>query len=137
MRHITEGQWQNLMLTLGPTVLLVGLFYMLSRRSMAGIQGGGREGGIFSVGKSKAKMYDVETQAKVRFKDVAGCEEAKIEIMEFVQYLKEPKKYEALGAKIPRGAILSGPPGTGKTVLLPFFLSLPTHLVLLLLLLLL
>jgi AFG3 family protein len=69
------------------------------------------------VGKSKAKMFNKEDEISMRFRDVAGMDEAKEEIMEFVKFLKEPAKYEKLGAKIPRGAILSGPPGTGKTLL--------------------
>lgn len=79
--------------------------------------GGGGPGGIFGVGKSRAKMFNHETDIKVKFDDVAGMDEAKEEIMEFVKFLKNPKHYERLGAKIPRGAILSGPPGTGKTLL--------------------
>ena len=85
------------------------------RRSAGG--GGGAGGGIFGVGKSRAKMFNKDEQVNVRFDDVAGCDEAKEEILEFVKFLKEPQKYEKLGAKIPRGAILSGPPGTGKTLL--------------------
>lgn len=96
-----------------PTGLLVGFLWWMSRQR----SGGGSAGGIFSIGKSRAKMFNKDTDVKVKFKDVAGMDEAKEEIMEFVKFLKEPAKYEKLGAKIPRGAILSGPPGTGKTLL--------------------
>ena len=98
-----------------PTALFVGFVLWMSRR--AGGTGAGGAGGIFSIGKSRAKMFNKDTDVKVKFKDVAGMDEAKEEIMEFVKFLKEPAKYEKLGAKIPRGAILSGPPGTGKTLL--------------------
>lgn len=102
-----------------PTFLLLGgLFYMTKRMQQGGPGGaGGGMSNIFSVGKSKAKLFNQETDIKVKFADVAGCDEAKEEIMEFVEFLKNPQKYEKLGAKIPRGAILSGPPGTGKTLL--------------------
>ena len=99
-----------------PTGLLVGFLWWMSRRA-GGSGGAGGPGGIFSIGKSRAKMFNKDTDVKVKFKDVAGMDEAKEEIMEFVNFLKEPAKYEKLGAKIPRGAILSGPPGTGKTLL--------------------
>lgn len=79
--------------------------------------GGGGGGGIFSVGKSKARLYNAENAVKIKFSDVAGMDEAKEEIQEFVKFLKEPETFQKLGAKIPKGAILSGPPGTGKTLL--------------------
>ncbi|KAI8883263.1 ATP-dependent metallopeptidase Hfl [Backusella circina FSU 941] len=97
-----------------PTLLLIGVLYYMTKR---GPGGAGGQGGIFGIGKSKAKMFNQETDIKVKFKDVAGADEAKEEIMEFVKFLKNPAVYERLGATIPKGAILSGPPGTGKTLL--------------------
>lgn len=104
----------NLLLTFGPTILFIALI-VWTQRSMGGGRGGA--GGMFNFGKSRAKKFNAESAVKVKFADVAGLEEAKVEIMEFVSFLKQPEKFERLGAKIPRGAILSGPPGTGKTLL--------------------
>lgn len=112
--YTDEISWLNAVLSLGPTLLLVGGLFWLSRRA-GGAAGG--QSGIFGIGKSRAKKFNQETDIKVKFKDVAGMDEAKAEIMEFVSFLKEPGQYQRLGAKIPRGAILSGPPGTGKTLL--------------------
>jgi AFG3 family protein len=99
-------------LQFAPTILFAGFIFWLTKRGASG----GR-GGIFNMSKSRAKLFNQETDIKVKFQDVAGMDEAKQEIMEFVSFLKEPARYEKLGAKIPRGAILSGPPGTGKTLI--------------------
>ncbi|MCX6258509.1 MAG: ATP-dependent zinc metalloprotease FtsH [Bacteroidia bacterium] len=96
-------------------LIFVGLYMFLIRRM--GGNSGGPGGGIFNVGKSRAQIFDKETSVKIDFKDVAGLEEAKIEIREIVEFLKSPKKYTDLGGKIPKGALLIGPPGTGKTLL--------------------
>ena len=102
------------LLHFAPTLLMIGVLVFMAKKGAGGAGGGS---GIFGVGKSKAKMFNQETDISVKFKDVAGMDEAKLEIMEFVKFLKNPAAYEKLGAKIPKGAILSGPPGTGKTLL--------------------
>ncbi len=101
-----------------PLLLFAILWFIMFRPMQKGMNGGmGGGGGIFSVGKSQAKLFDKENNVKVTFKDVAGLEEAKVEVMEIVDFLKKPSKYTALGGKIPKGALLVGPPGTGKTLL--------------------
>ncbi len=106
----------NLLGTILPFVVIIGIWIFLMRR-MSGGAGGGAGGQIFNIGKSKAKLFDQKTDIKTTFKDVAGLEGAKEEIQEIVDFLKNPEKYTALGGKIPKGALLIGSPGTGKTLL--------------------
>nr|WML55879.1 FtsH1 [Ipomoea batatas] len=111
--YTSETSWYQELMRFGPTLLILGVVLLMSRRMQDGMGVGGAGGkggrGIFNIGKAPI--------TKIYFKDVAGCDEAKQEIMEFVHFLKNPKKYEELGAKIPKGALLVGPPGTGKTLL--------------------
>lgn len=100
-----------------PILLFVGLWILLMRKMGGGAGGGGGPGGIFNIGKSKATLFDKGTKVNITFADVAGLDEAKVEVMEIVDFLKNPKKYTNLGGKIPKGALLIGPPGTGKTLL--------------------
>jgi len=99
-----------------PVLLLVGFWVFIMKR-MGGGAGGGAGGQIFNIGKSKATLFDKESQVTITFNDVAGLEEAKQEVMEIVDFLKNPKKYTNLGGKIPKGALLIGAPGTGKTLM--------------------
>ena len=105
----------NVLIGILPWVLIFGVWIFLMRRMSGG--GGASGGGIFSVGKSKAKMYEKGGELGITFKDVAGQEGAKEEVQEIVEFLKNPQKYTELGGKIPKGALLVGPPGTGKTLL--------------------
>jgi len=106
----------DLLLSLLPFVLIIGIWLFLMRR-MSGGGAGGAGGQIFNIGKSKARLFDEKTDMKVTFKDVAGLEGAKEEVQEIVDFLKNPEKYTSLGGKIPKGALLVGSPGTGKTLL--------------------
>ncbi|MFT5965335.1 MAG: ATP-dependent Zn protease, partial [Flavobacteriaceae bacterium] len=106
----------DLLLSLLPFILIIGIWIYLMKR-MSGGAGGGGGGQIFNIGKSKAKLFDEKTDTRTTFKDVAGLEGAKEEVEEIVSFLKYPEKYTSLGGKIPKGALLVGPPGTGKTLL--------------------
>ncbi|MEO5683449.1 MAG: ATP-dependent zinc metalloprotease FtsH [Chitinophagaceae bacterium] len=113
-----EGDWVapalNILL---PIIAIILIWVLMMRKMGSGGGGAGGPGGIFNIGKSKATLFDKGTRVNITFNDVAGLDEAKVEVMEIVDFLKNPKKYTALGGKIPKGALLVGPPGTGKTLL--------------------
>ncbi len=111
-----QNLWGDFLIGLLPFILLIGVWIFIMRR-MSGGSGGGAGGQIFNIGKSRAKLFDENTDVKTSFKDVAGLEGAKEEVQEIVDFLKNPEKYTNLGGKIPKGALLVGPPGTGKTLL--------------------
>ena len=111
-----ENRWADTLIGFLPIIIIIGVWIFLMRR-MSGGAGGGAGGQIFNIGKSKAKLFDKNTDVKTTFKDVAGLEGAKEEIQEIVDFLKNPSKYTILGGKIPKGALLVGSPGTGKTLL--------------------
>jgi AFG3 family protein len=113
----SEGEWFGPVLNTVLSLLIIIGAWILLMRKMGGQAGAGGPGGIFSIGKSKATLFDKGSRVNITFADVAGLDEAKVEVMEIVDFLKNPKKYTALGGKIPKGALLVGPPGTGKTLL--------------------
>ena len=114
----TETNWFSPILqTILPILIFIGLWILLMRKMGGGAGGGGGPGGIFNIGKSRATLFDKGTRVNITFADVAGLDEAKVEVMEIVDFLRNPKKYTSLGGKIPKGALLVGPPGTGKTLL--------------------
>jgi len=112
-----EGELFGQILNTLLPILLIGLLFIMMMRKIGGGGGGAGPGGIFNIGKSKATLFEKGGRVNINFGDVAGLDEAKVEVMEIVDFLKTPKKYTALGGKIPKGALLVGPPGTGKTLL--------------------
>ncbi len=114
VQYVTETSWAEVLYRFLPTIIIVGL-WVAFMRGTAGSSTGGMSN-VFKIGRSTAKRITKEN-VHVSFKDVAGVDEAKREIMEFVEFLKKPKRFTDLGAKIPKGAMLTGPPGTGKTLL--------------------
>ena len=110
-----ENGWMNLLVNFLPWVLIIGVWFFIMRGMSRG--GGAAGGGLMNVGKAKAQVYDKDAPKRVTFKDVAGLEEAKVEVMEIVDFLHNPQRYVKIGAKLPKGALLVGPPGTGKTLL--------------------
>ena len=116
VKYEKASDYSALIWTFGPILLLVAFWFIMMRRMSGGTSGGG-PGGVFNVGKSKPKVFDKGEGTNVTFKDVAGLTEAKTEIREIVEFLRNPQRYTDLGAKIPKGALLVGPPGTGKTLL--------------------
>nr|WP_294903108.1 ATP-dependent zinc metalloprotease FtsH [uncultured Lacibacter sp.] len=116
--YSTDENWLSPLISLLlPILVLIGLWILLMRKMNSGGGAGPGGGGIFNIGKSRAQLFEKGTKVNVTFQDVAGLDEAKVEVMEIVDFLKNPKKYTALGGKIPKGALLVGPPGTGKTLL--------------------
>lgn len=109
-----SNEWLNILLSMIPWILIIAVWFFFMKRMQGGAGGGSR--GIFNFGKSRAKMINQSTN-KVTFKDVAGADEAKVELQEIIEFLREPSKFHRLGGKIPRGVLLLGPPGTGKTLL--------------------
>lgn len=113
--NVVEKGWVDYLFEFLPWIIIIVVWIFIMRSMARG--GGGAGGGIMNVGKARAQMSDKNNKTRITFKDVAGLEEAKVEIMEIVDFLKHADKYKALGAKIPKGALLAGPPGTGKTLL--------------------
>jgi AFG3 family protein len=117
-KAVTDPEWFGLIFnTVISLLFIVAVWVLLMRKMGGGGPGGGGPGGIFNIGKSKATLFDKGAKVNITFADVAGLDEAKVEVMEIVDFLKQPKKYTSLGGKIPKGALLVGPPGTGKTLL--------------------
>jgi cell division protease FtsH len=114
----SEKDWFSpIITTLLPILIFIAIWILVMRKMGGSAGGGGGPGGIFNIGKSRATLFDKGTKVNITFADVAGLDEAKVEVMEIVDFLKNPKKYTSLGGKIPKGALLIGPPGTGKTLL--------------------